>query len=202
MGTGDGVVTGDELTRAVDAMRGFDRPWFVAGGWALDLFLGAVSRDHADLEIALFREDQRALRRQLARWEFEKVAGGHRVPWSVDEWLIPPVHEVHASAGTGSSGGLEFLLNEREGDQWVYRRNAAVRCPANDIGLRSSGGVPFLRPEIVLLYKAKAPRPVDEQDFEAVRRGLEAPSRAWLRAALELCHPGHHWLDRLRAVEA
>jgi len=197
MSRGDGVVTGDELTRAVDAMRGFDRPWFVAGGWALDLFLGAVSRDHADLEIALFREDQRALRRHLARWEFEKVEGGRCVPWSVDEWLMPPVHEVHGSAGTGSSGELEFLFNEREGDQWVYRRNAAVRCPANEIGLRSNGGVPFLRPEIVLLYKAKVPRPVDEQDFDAVSRGLEATSRAWLRAALELCHPGHPWLNGL-----
>ena len=38
------MVFGNGLTRAVDAMRGFDRPWFVAGGWALDLFLGAVSR--------------------------------------------------------------------------------------------------------------------------------------------------------------
>jgi hypothetical protein len=54
-----------------------------------------------------------------------------------------------------------------------------------------------LRPAIVLLYKAKAPRPVDEQDFQIVRSALGATERAWLRAALEVCHPDHAWLGML-----
>jgi len=186
----------DELTRAVGAMRGFDSPWFVAGGWALDLFRGSVSRPHADVEIALFREDQQALRRHLAGWEFEKVEGGRRSRWPVDEWLALPIHEVHGSASPGS-WQVEFLLNEREGDQWVYRRNGAVRCPAREVGLRSADGIPFLRPAIVLLYKAKARRPIDEQDFQMVRSALGAGERAWFRGALEVCHPDHDWLGML-----
>ena len=34
-------------------MDGADFPWFVAGGWAIDLFLGTRTRDHEDLEIAV-----------------------------------------------------------------------------------------------------------------------------------------------------
>ncbi|MCL4541605.1 MAG: hypothetical protein M1396_04620 [Chloroflexi bacterium] len=36
----------------------FDRPWFIAGGWAIDLFLGRQTRAHKDVEIAVLRQDQ------------------------------------------------------------------------------------------------------------------------------------------------
>jgi hypothetical protein len=32
-------------------------PWWVAGGWALDLYLGKVTRVHKDLDVGIFRED-------------------------------------------------------------------------------------------------------------------------------------------------
>jgi len=177
-------------------MDGFSRPWFVAGGWALDLFLGHASRLHADIEVALFREDQYELRRHLTDWEFEKVAGGERTSWAADEWLPAPVHEIHGRQAQETELELEFLLNERRGDEWVYRRNPAIRRSLDEIGGRAFG-MPFLRPEIVLLYKAKLPRAVDEQDLDAVIGSLDAKSRAWLAAALAACHPGHRWLDIL-----
>jgi hypothetical protein len=30
-------------------------PWYVAAGWALDLFIGGIGREHDDLEIAVPR---------------------------------------------------------------------------------------------------------------------------------------------------
>ena len=30
-------------------MQGFSKPWFVAGGWALDLYLGHKTREHSDI---------------------------------------------------------------------------------------------------------------------------------------------------------
>jgi hypothetical protein len=35
-----------------ERLTGLEIPWYVAAGWALDLFRGAQSRDHEDLEIA------------------------------------------------------------------------------------------------------------------------------------------------------
>jgi hypothetical protein len=65
--------------------------------------------------------------------------------------------------------------------------------PLSEARLRSFG-VPILNPAIVLLFKAKAPRPKDEHDFRALLPALSDPRLAWLRAALERCHPGHAWL--------
>ncbi|HEV2736058.1 MAG TPA: hypothetical protein VGV85_14520, partial [Longimicrobiaceae bacterium] len=50
------------LDAVAAAMRGFGAPWCVAGGWALDLFLGRATRPHADVDLALFRDDQARLR--------------------------------------------------------------------------------------------------------------------------------------------
>jgi hypothetical protein len=48
------------------------------------------------------------------------------------------------------------------------------------------GGVPFLRPEIVLLYKAGELSPKNEADFAAVRPQLTQTATQWLREALEV----------------
>jgi len=58
-------------------------------------------------------------------------------------------------------------------------------------------GIPFGRPEIVLLFKAKHARPKDDGDLAAALPHLGAERRDWLREALELVHPGHRWLGEL-----
>ncbi len=40
-----------------ERLDGCGVPWAVAGGWALDLFAGTISRAHADLEITVPRAD-------------------------------------------------------------------------------------------------------------------------------------------------
>jgi hypothetical protein len=50
-----------------------------------------------------------------------------------------------------------------------------------------------LAPEIVLLFKSKAPRPVDEHDFRVAQPLLDSEARAWLSAVLERTAPGHPW---------
>jgi len=40
-------------------------PWWIAGGWALDLFLGVQTREHEDIDILFLRRDQHEIRAQL-----------------------------------------------------------------------------------------------------------------------------------------
>ncbi len=176
-------------------MRGFPRPLYIAGGWAIDLFLGHETRDHDDIDVAILRKDQAELRSHLAAWAFEKVVEGERLPWADGEWLDPPVHEAHATSETKAP--IEFLLNESSGATWRYRRNPAITRRLDRIGTRTSAGVPFLVPEIVLLFKAKAPGAKDTHDFDLVRLRLSAGPRRWLKNALEACHPGHPWIAGL-----
>lgn len=39
-------------------MAGFNKTWGIAGGWAIDLFIGKETREHKDIEIAVFRKNQ------------------------------------------------------------------------------------------------------------------------------------------------
>jgi hypothetical protein len=57
--------------------------------------------------------------------------------------------------------------------------------------------VPYLVPEVQLLFKAKARRPQDDADFENVRAALEPAQRTWLAGALRIVHPGHPWTRHL-----
>ena len=188
--------------KVAELLAGFSRPWFVAGGWAIDLYLNRVTRAHKDIEIAIIRSDQQALREQLKGWHFYKAMRGQGLePWPDGERLELPIHEIHARHPTGDPprlpSTLEILLNEADGDLWRFRRNLAVTRPLPKMGLSSKQGVPILSPEIVLLYKAPAPRLFDEADFANTRDSLDAERRSWLRDALGLCHPGHPWLARL-----
>jgi hypothetical protein len=66
--------------------------------------------------------------------------------------------------------------------------------PLSTIGLRTVDGIPYLAPEIQLLYKAKEPRSKDEADFASTLPYLNRESRQWLVQALTVVHPNHPWL--------
>jgi hypothetical protein len=178
-------------------MRDFKPNWFVAGGWAIDLFLGQVTRPHQDIEIAIFRKDQAALHNYFDGWLLRKVVSGAPVVWHRDEWLTLPVHEIHCSNEAAQPPLIEILLNESNETEWLYRRNQKVRRSLIKIELESNAGVKFLCPEIVLLYKAKNPKAKDEQDFQAVVGHLDAEQKRWLKCAIAFTDLQHHWLQSL-----
>ncbi len=188
------------LSKVSTLLSDFERPWFVAGGWAIDLYLERVSRPHKDIEIAILRRDQLAFRKYLPNWEFNKViprVEGAMVPWKEGESLEVPVHEIHAYRSGGDPSTLEILLNESKGEEWRFRRNLQISLPLSMLGLESTSGIPYLGPEVVLLYKAKNPTVQDEADFNVVLKVLEGKRLMWLKKAIETCHPGHPWLEEL-----
>src|SRR5699024_6963631 len=105
-------------------MSDFNQPWFFAGGWAIDLFLGKETRIHEDIEIGIFREDQFDIKRFLNQWEFKKVLNGNIIPWS-NEYLELPIHEVHAINNLNNYA-LEILLNESHDENWIFRRDYRI----------------------------------------------------------------------------
>jgi hypothetical protein len=45
-------------------------PWWVAGGWAIDPFVGRETRPHHDFDVGIFRHDVFAFIALLSSWEF------------------------------------------------------------------------------------------------------------------------------------
>lgn len=46
------------VEEVVDLMSGLQVPWWIAGGWAIDLFLGRQTRAHGDTDVLIRRDDQ------------------------------------------------------------------------------------------------------------------------------------------------
>lgn len=84
------------IAAVADALRDLRAPWAIAGGWAIDLALGRTTRAHADVDLAVFRDEQAALPGALPGWRFDVAMHGQLVPWRSGERLALPVHEVHA----------------------------------------------------------------------------------------------------------
>jgi hypothetical protein len=173
--------------------------WAVAGGWALDLFLGEQTRLHADVDIAVWRDQSSDLRAALADWTLLVAEDGSLRQWLPDDVHQIGLHELHA-LGPGDQR-IELLLNERDQHDWIYRRDAGVRLPLNS-AIHAYGAMSSLAPEIALLYKSKSPRSTDDQDFAHVAPRLTPEARKWLHKAIVRANDRHPWLLRLDAPEA
>ncbi len=177
-------------------MQGFSADWAFCGGWALDLALNRVTRNHQDVDIAVWRTDQEALRDYLRGqgWAPEIAHKSQTQPWD-GGWLALPHHTLWWRHPTHQPDFLEVLLNERDSGRYVHRRDPAMTLPA-DAALRpTASGWHALAPEIVLLYKATDSESAKNQaDFHAVLPHLDAAGRAWLHKGLHRLDPAHPWL--------
>jgi len=205
-----------------DVLHGLDALWFLSGGWAADAWLGRQTREHGDVDITVFHDDQRAVFEHLSGWAL--VAHDPNVPDdTTEQWngrhLDLPAH-IHvptsnstlstSPARTHSAYEFEVLLNGRAGRSWVLTGEAAIAVPV-DISTRlSPWGVPTAPPEVVIFFKADAhltaaeiagsggaPRPRDEQDFFALLTTLTDAARAWLHQSIAAVRPQHPWLPHL-----
>ena len=180
---------------AARLMRGYERPWWIGGGWALDLFLGRETREHGDIDVVVFRGDQERARLHFDGWDLRAAHEGALTPWR-GERLELPVHTIWARPSVDALWELELFLMESDGERWQFRRDPRVTLPVGRIGLEREG-IPYVAPEVALLYKAKQPRAHDEADFDAVAPHLPAERREWLAQALRRQDARHPWLRRL-----
>jgi hypothetical protein len=193
-------------------LSGFQELWYVAGGWAIDLYLRECRRRHKDVDIAVFRQDQLVIQKYFLTkgWKLWKYVGDSEVlePWSSDEKPELPDRGALAAPMDTELGNIDILLSEKKGEQWYYHRDARITHPIKTVGIRSDLDIPFLSPEIVLLFKVNhlytddssslRHRQVDESDFQAVHEVLTAKRRTWRKKAIALLYPNHPWLKHLR----
>ena len=172
-----------------------EAPWAIAAGWALELFVGESWRPHEDLEIAVPAPRFDEVRAALPELEFWVPIGDGRL-----RPLAESAGESHQTWGldpVAAAWRLDVFREPSAGDSWICRRDDSIRLAYAELVEHTADGIPFVRPEVVLLFKAKRSREKDEADFDAVLPRLDAARRAWLRAALERVHAGHAWLGRL-----
>jgi hypothetical protein len=173
----------------------FTGRWYVVAGWALDLFRGEQTREHDDIEIGVPAKEFAQLRAALFGFDFDVVGSGRRWP------LESPAFGAHFQTWVREPQTGEYRLDvfrdPHRGDIWQCRRDLSIERPYEGLILRSDDGIPYMSPEVALLFKAKATREKDWTDFEGVLPLLSVVQRAWLAEYLDLLHPGHPWVGRL-----
>jgi len=190
-------------------MSSYPAPWALCGGWAVDAWLGRQTREHVDVDIAVFVQDQAALLEHLHGWQLvahdARWSGDTNEPWRGSP-LELPVH-IHARLDTGedlpeegpllSDQGfvLDIHLGDRSGDDWILSREPRISVPLKTAARKHAGGPPIVAPEVLLFYKAQDLCRRDKRGFQALLPHLSGEQRAWLRSAIALA--GHPWLPQL-----
>ena len=73
-----------------------------------------------------------------------------------------------------------FLLEQSTTSRWVFRRYPVVTRPLAQVATTTSDGVAVLRPEIALLFKAKATRFKEPGGLRPRLPHLDEAARVWL----------------------
>ena len=180
-------------------LAGVDARWCVVGGWALDLFVGETTRAHGDLEIAVPREEFAPVRDALADYEFFIADSGKLWPLDTSDELFNTRHQTWVRDPATMTWKVDVMREPGAVDTWVFRRDERIRRPYADVVLRTTDGIPFMRPDLALLFKARDPRAKDDADFARVAPLLAPDDKHRLAETLvALYGDTHRWLDQLR----
>ena len=175
-----------------ERLAGVDVAWCVAAGWAIDLFHGSPTRTHGDVEIAVPAAHFAAIAERFPDLDFHAVGSG--AFHAVTAETLRTTHQTWALDRAARVWRLDVFREPHDGDTWICRRDERIRRPYADIIRRTASGIPYLAPEVNLLFKAKGPRPKDEADLRTVLPHLDGEQRAWLSEALMLVYgEGHPW---------
>ncbi len=182
-------------------LTGVRAPWHVVGGCALELFgqtrgLDPI-RSHGDVEISVPRRDFAEVATALAGSDLYAVGRGAIRP--LGDRVSPPRDGWQVWVAEGGVYRVDLFLEAGDGQTWIFRRDNRITRPYGEAVTRTRDGIPFLRPECALLYKARQQRlPKDEVDFSVIAPHLDGDARSWLLDALASVQPEHPWIGALR----
>jgi hypothetical protein len=186
----------EQVARLLAALR---VPWYVAGGWALELFLGGGHREHDDLEIAAPNSRFDEVVKALGALEIFLITDRtEATPLAEARGRFFDTHQTWVREPATGFWRFDVFREPSDGDTWICRREPKLRMPYARLIEWTDDGIPYGRPEVILLMKAKHSKlEKNHRDLDATLPRLDGERRAWLRDAVAQVHPGHEWLDAL-----
>jgi len=180
-------------------MAGFDRPWWLVGGWTIEAFTG-VAREHEDVDLSVLACDIPAFRAHLGdAWTPWSNSGGTLRPLS-DRFPDPFDAESQIWLRRDAAAPWEVdlpITPDRDG-LWTSKRWSSHVAPLDEVTWVADDGIRYLNPEITLHFKARLQRSKDERDLAVAWPLLAEDRRAWLLEAIAATEgPSHPWLRKV-----
>lgn len=192
------------------------------GGYAIDLFLEYESRTHGDVDICAYWSDRDRIIEYMQSQGYkiyEMLGGGraHHISDVINQFRIKrnifcikencrlvkiyPLDEEDCCTieffdiGQTELDFIEFLFNDKTEKCFLYARCKDITRDLQKAVL-FSGEIPFLSPELCLLYKSTdTERAGYQQDFELSYGKMDNEQKEWLKNALKKAYPnGHRWI--------
>jgi hypothetical protein len=181
-----------------EVLRDLSSDWWLAGGHAIDLWLGENTRKHGDIDITLFREnfsDLFNLTREL--YFFVASKGGLRRLESLDD-LRGKDWNIWVKRKGQEKWLFQCLISDEIDGEWIYRRDHRVRLDKNKFGIVTSLEEAIIAPEIQLLFKSSSKEQKDEVDFNNCLPKLSSRQKKWLKDNMSIIYNNSHsWIERL-----
>lgn len=178
------------IDAVVELFRAAAFRWWISGGKALELHLGHSWRDHEDTDVGVCRADLATVPDLLEGWDLQIASRGKLIFF---DRSIPQRHQQHNNLWCrpteSAEWQLDITIDEGDTSNWIYRRDPAIRLPWEDAVLSTTAGVPYLAPELQLLFKSKSVRTKDQTDAEHVIPRLDKIRVLRLSSLLPSSHP-------------
>jgi hypothetical protein len=97
---------------------------------AIELAVGRAVRPHGDLDVEVLARDHAALADVLAGWDVVVAANGELSPWRGG--VRPDRGSLWCRPSPDAPWGLQVLLADSDGDDWLYRRDHRIRRPIDE----------------------------------------------------------------------
>jgi hypothetical protein len=190
------VVNDPQLDRIFEIMENCKFPWYIAGGWSIDLAIGRKTREHKDMDIVVFREYIQDVLDYFKDWEIGVAIPGENRLESVEnkKQVMQPRYCLHISNETDF---VEVLLTDRMNTHAIFRRNPSITIPLKDFIKTDSMNRSYITPEWQLLFKSKSPRDYDEQDYINSISYLSNRQKEWLKQSLVETDASYEWIEFL-----
>lgn len=196
-------------------------PWAVCGGYALDLFLNREIRTHSDIDICVFESDRYKVLQYMLRngrhvYEFRGQGKIHPLDatsaYEVGRNLMcinghcelvkfypcednGLLYHEFLHTGINKFNYLEFLFNTTRENNFVFDKKLKIERDISKAILFNCE-IPYLAPEIVLLFKSFRSDKSDYQyDFEQTYLHMSDEQKIWFSQNLDKLYPnGHIWI--------
>ena len=207
------------LTAANDLLKNGNFTYAICGGFALDLFTNTDMRVHSDIDVCVFEQDKDVIFQYMKdnKWSVYEFQGNGIVQFISDVSDCQSgrnlmclkdgcelinfypcdrgdgyfLHEF-IDTGITAFNYLEFLFNTSMGGNFIFDGAAGVYRNMSKAIMRKEN-VPYLSPELILLYKAgNSDRKWYQQDFEKTVVEMDDEQIAWLYDSLDVLYPGGH----------
>lgn len=210
-------------TNALLKNGGFE--YAVCGGFAIELFLDKSIRKHGDIDISAFWHDRDKIILYMRSLDFDIYEPcGNRICHHITDvsnqvkakrnlFCIKPDSNFAVffpqdekdmcriefdGNGQTKSDFVEIIFNDTNGGNFLYARNNEISLPL-DKAIMNRNGIPYLAPELVLLYKSTdIEREGYQADYDAAMQKMNTGQKNWLKKALQKMYPsGHEWLKEI-----